>query len=319
MAENKQPITPESRVLAASTSDLDTDLLPVYLLRYDRERTRKAYRSDIQQFFDSEFVTLRMARSVTFVHVNGYLEGLQHDGMRAATIRRKVSAIRGFYSWLLALNLCDTNPADRQLVRRIDRNSKSSGSITVLTREQARALIEATEAHGEAHVRDASLISVLIHCALRRSEAAGMNVESLKRVGHYHVLSLHHTKGGSEEYVKVPYPIVQRLEEHKEHYGITRGALWRSLSRNHSRGNPLSPAAIYEVVRRAARGAGIDRDVGAHTLRHTGCTLAIEAGATPQQVQTHARHKRIDTTMTYIHQRDKLRDSAADYIDLGND
>jgi hypothetical protein len=33
-----------------------------------------------------------------------------------------------------------------------------------------------------------------------------------------------------------------------------------------------------------------------------------------QQVQTHARHNNIETTMMYLHQRDKLRDSAADYI-----
>lgn len=304
---------------SSSLGGQDSDLLPVYLLRYDRSRTKKAYESDLQQFFGTECITLRMARAVTFVHVNEYLSALQSAGMKPATIRRKVSSLRGFYSWLLALNLCDANPADRQLVRRIDRNAKSSGSITVLTREQARMLIEATATHGEAQVRDAALITSMIHCALRRSEAAGMNVDSVRRAGPYHILQLHQTKGGSEEFVKVPDEVVRRIDEHKAHYGISAGPLWRSLSRNDSRGRRLSPAAIYEIVRRAARNAGLDQDIGAHTLRHTGCTLAIEAGATPQQVQTHARHKRIDTTMGYIHQRDKLRDSAADYINLGDD
>jgi len=38
-----------------------------------------------------------------------------------------------------------------------------------------------------------------------------------------------------------------------------------------------------------------------------------------KQVQLHARHKQIETTMTYVHQRDRLCDSAADYINLEND
>jgi integrase len=57
-------------------------------------------------------------------------------------------------------------------------------------------------------------------------------------------------------------------------------------------------------------------EIGAHTLRHTGCTLAIESGASIQQVQTHARHKNIETTMVYVHQRDRLGNSAADFINI---
>lgn len=298
-------------------SALDTDLLPVYLLRFDREQTRRAYRNDITRLFESEFVTLRMARELTFVHLNAYVQQLQSDGLKSSTLRRKVSAIRGFYSWLEALNLVETNPANRQLVRRIDRNAKSQNTITVLTKEQAQRLIAATAQNGESAVRDRALLLVMIHCALRRSEASGMDVAHVHAVGPYWVVDLPRTKGGSDEYVKVPPHVVEALDDVKDHYAISQGPLWRSLSRNDSRGNRLSPDGIYGVVRRTAARAGLEADIGAHTLRHTGCTLAIEAGATPQQVQTHARHKRLETTMGYIHQRDKLRDSAADYIDLG--
>jgi site-specific recombinase XerD len=295
---------------------LDADLLPVYLLRFDREQTRRAYRNDLLQLFDAEFITLRMARAVTFVHLNGFLQHLQESGLRPSTLQRKVSAIRGFYSWLEALGLVDANPANKQLVRRIDRNAKSSTTITVLTQEQASRLIEATAQNGQAAVRDRTLLLVMIHCALRRSEASAMDVRHIHTTGPYWVLDLPRTKGGTDEYVKIPAHVVEAIDDMRAHYSIESGPLWRSLSRNDSRGNRLSPDGIYGVVRRTARRAGLDATVGAHTLRHTGCTLAIEAGATLQQVQTHARHKRLETTMGYIHQRDKLRDSAADYIKL---
>jgi site-specific recombinase XerD len=302
-------------IIGAETP-LDADLLPIYLLRFDREQTKRAYRNDLEQLFSSEFVTLRMARSVSFVHINAYLQDLQDEGLRPSTLRRKVSAIRGFYSWLEALNLVDTNPANKQLVRRVDRNTKTQSAITVLTQAQATRLIEATSQHGERAVRDRALLLTMIHCALRRSEAAGMDAEHIQQSGPYWVLNLPRTKGGANEYVKIPAHVVEEVEEAKSHYGIRSGPLWRSMSRNDSRGNRLSPDGIYAIVRRTAQRAGLDASVGAHTLRHTGCTLAIEAGASPQQVQTHARHKRLETTMGYIHQRDKLRDSAADYIKL---
>ena len=311
-----QHLITQDRALGEHDPALDADLLPVYLLRFDREQTRRAYRNDIIQLFDSDFITLRMAQSLTFVHLNTYIQQLQSEGLRPSTLRRKVSAIRGFYAWLEALNLTESNPANKQLVRRIDRNAKSDTTITVLTKEQAASLIEATVHNGESAVRDRALLLVMIHCALRRSEASGMDVEHVHPVGPYWVLDLPRTKGGADEYVKIPSHVVEAVEEAKGHYGIGSGPLWRSLSRNESRGNRLSPDGIYGVVRRTAVRAGLDTTVGAHTLRHTGCTLAIEAGATLQQVQSHARHKRLETTMGYIHQRDKLRDSAADYIKL---
>jgi site-specific recombinase XerD len=294
---------------------LDSDLLPIYLLRFERPATRRAYSDDISAFFGSEFVTLRMAREVSFVAVNEHILSLQSTGYAPATIRRKVSGIRGFFDWLVALELLDRNPAHRQVVRRVQRTAASDEIFTVLTREQARRLVDATSQFGASGVRDRALILTLIHCALRRSEAAAMDVEHLRTVGPYWVLDLPVAKGGTDQTVKVPARVVEVIDEVKQHYGIHDGPLWRSLS-NNSAGRRLSARSIYAIVHRCARAAGLREEIGAHTLRHTACTLAIEGGATPQQVQAHARHKKLETTMLYVHQRDRLRDNASDYINF---
>lgn len=290
----------------------DFNLLPAFLQRFDREQTRRAYKSDLSIFFGTDCVDIELARRATFLHVNEYISKLENHGHKPSTIKRKVAAIRGFFNWLEALDLLDKNPAKPQLLRRIRRVNRLDSPVMFLSSEQAADLIAAAADGGKASVRDATLIKTMLHCVLRRSEAAAMNVDHVRPMGRYWILDLPNTKSGSGQYVKIPPHVVDDIDDHRNHYGISSGPLWRSLS-NNSRSQRLSTNAIYTIVRKTAAKAGLS-DIGAHTLRHTGCTLAIEAGASLQQVQSHARHKSIETTMVYIHQRDRLKDSAADYI-----
>lgn len=291
------------------------DLLPIFLLRYDRPNTRRSYANDLQDFFGTPEVTLFQASGVTFIDVNAYVESLQSNGYAASTQRRRLASIRGFFSWLVSLGALDSNPADPHLVRRIRRSGGSDRAITVLTRAQARALIESVNLDHPTGLRDRTLIQTLLHCVLRRSEAVAMDFEHIRQVGQHVVLDIPSSKGGADQYVKVPDFLARSISDMATHYGYSAGPIWRSFSPN-SLGNRLSGTSVYRIVHEAGKRSGIQSTVGAHTLRHTGCTLAIESGATVQQVQSHARHKNLETTMMYVHQRDRLADSAADYIDL---
>lgn len=298
-----------------SASDLarSHNLIDLYLERFDRANTRSAYRNDLTRFFGTDDVSLAAAQSVTFVEMNRYVAGLESDGLKASTIKRKIAAVRGFYEWLIALGVMEQNPAHRQVLRHVRSVRTNDRPIVVLTAEQAGRLLAAADLGHESGVRDYTLAFVLLHLVLRRSEAAAMDVEHLRPLGPYWVLDLPTTKGGADQYVKVPPHTAEVLQDHFATYDITSGPIWRSFS-NNSRGTRLTGHSIYRIIKQMAERAGLQEQVGAHTMRHTGCTLALEAGASLQQVQTHARHKNIETTMVYIHQRDKLRDSAADFI-----
>lgn len=292
----------------------DRNLIDLYLKRYSSEQTRRAYRADLEDFFGAPTVSLPELRHLTFVDVNAYLEQLADDGYAASTVQRRIASLRGFFDWLVALEALERNPAHPKLVRRVQKADRADRSLIVLSGDQAEALLDATSGANEAAVRDYTLIYTLLHCVLRRSEAAAMDVSHLRPLSRYWVLDLPNAKGGANQYIKVPAHVVEQIDAMCAHYSIRQGPLWQSLS-NNNRGGRLSPHSIYRIVRKTAKRAGLN-DVGAHTLRHTGCTLALEAGASLKQVQTHARHKNIETTMMYIHQRDKLRDSAADYIHI---
>ncbi len=295
--------------------DDQVDLVGAYLQRFDRAATRRGYGNDLFDFFGRENVRLEDARAVTFLHVNKYIAQLDANGRKPTTIKRRIAALRGFFEWLVALDLLDKNPAHRKLLRRVRSTTTHDKTLIFLTAQQAQRLLDAADESGEAAPRDRALILTLLHCVLRRSEAAAMDVEHVRPLGHYWVLDLPHTKGGSDQYVKIPAHVVDEIDAMRDAYGIKEGPLWRSLS-NNSRGNRLSERSIYGIVEKLAKRAGLPGEIGAHSLRHTGCTLAIEAGASIQQVQSHARHKNIETTMLYVHQRDRLKDSAADFIHI---
>lgn len=292
----------------------DIDLIASFLERYDKESTVRTYKTDLLHFFGLSKVDLKTAASVSFSEINKYIIYLEEKGYKASTIKRRMATIKGFYKWLTALGLIQTNPASDILLRRVQRSSKTDRPILFLSRQQALDLLAASTTNGRAAVRDHALLNVLLHCVLRRSEAAAMDVEHIRPLGHYWILDLPNTKGGADQYVKIPADLVEEIDEMRSHYKIESGSLWNSLS-NNGYGRRLSPHSIYRIVQKTAQKAGLS-GIGAHTLRHTGCTLAIESGASLQQVQTHARHKNIETTMVYIHQRDRLRDSAADFIHL---
>jgi len=301
-------ITLDSNPPAESFSDR---ILETYLLKFDREATRRAYRTDLIDFFGSDVIRIEEIHEVTFVTINQYIAQMEASGAKASTIRRRVAALRGFFDWLEALGAIEKNPAHRQLIRRVKSTRTKDRILVVLTTSQSNQLLTTAK---ESSVRDHAMIATMLHCVLRRSEVASMDVDHIRPLGKYWILDLPHTKGGADQYIKIPDHIVEIIEEHREHYGIATGPIWRSHSRRNY-GGRLTPTSIYRIVRNTAVAAGLP-DIGAHTLRHTGCTLAIEGGASIQQVQTHARHKQIETTMAYVHQRDRLRDSAADFIQL---
>ena len=176
-------------------------------------------------------------------------------------------------------------------------------------------MLELARMHPKTGIRDEALIRVLLFCWLRRSEAAQMNFEHIQKINKHHILLLPKTKKGTEEIVKIPSHCITSIENLARLYGEKKGPVWRSFS-NNTKGKRLSEQSIYNIVARLAKQIGLQQHIGAHTLRHTGITLAVEGGAPLEKVRKQARHQDIQTTLLYVHQQDFLEDNAADYVKL---
>ena len=285
--------------------------------------TQRAYRSDLCQFFgvsDLSFITLDRLDEVVPGDVIAWRNELHAAGKARSTINRKLSALRAFYAHFIGHGALQNNPADAAVVRGY-KTDRRVGGKSMATDDLNRLLADvAATANPLQRARDHALLLVLVYCGLRRSEAAGMHWEHLRREGVHPVIDLVETKAGVEQDVKMVGPVLDALEVYREALVASgrdaTGPVFISVARG-TYGNGLSPQSVRLIVKRYADRLGID-DVSAHTLRHTCCTLAIEGGARPEQVQNHLRHADVKTTMGYFDNRNRLENNAADHIRLAD-
>lgn len=308
-------------MVRASTVSQWSDPLGQFLAGQLSARTRQAYGADLRDFFGSLCVTLATVRDITFADVIAYRNALVERGCRRTTINRKLSSIKSFYRMVTAAGLVERNPADPSLVRGYRVEETLSGKA-IATNALQRIIKEVSTVEDElVRDRDTAILQVLTYGGLRRSEAAGMDWEHIRQEGVFHLLALPETKAGVPQDIKLQPVVVHYLEQYRATLRQRRysdsGAVFISLSRNDSHGSRLTSQSINLIVKRHALRAGVPSRITAHMFRHTCCTLAIEGGAKPQQVQAHLRHKDLKTTMRYYENRERLVDNASDYIRVG--
>ena len=313
----------EDLALVASTrgapAPLD-DPLARFLSGQLTERTRKAYYADLCGFFGGDRIAVDDVRAVTFADIIDHRNALAAAGRKRTTINRKLSSLKAFFRMMVAAGLIDKNPADSTLVRGYRVDDTVSGKS--LSRQDLQQILDAVadEEDELARTRDLAILHLLTFGGLRRSEIASASWDDFSQEGAFNILRLPQTKSGVAQDIKLQPIVIHYLQLYREcleqnRYPVS-GCIFISLSRNQSHGRPITDQSINLIVRRHARRAGIRRKVTAHMFRHTCCTLSIEGGAKPQQVQAHLRHKDLKTTMRYYENRERLTDNASDYIHI---
>jgi len=291
------------------------DLVTGFLASVDAPNTRRAYRADVRAFVKH----VENVRTVAPAEVGDFVESMQRDGRATSTVRRRLSAVRRFYDWMVAQGEIESNPA-RTYRADLSERSHTSGAddpVRTLSRAETEQLVRAATEAGESAVRDRALILTVVYGALRRAEVAAMDVEHVRPLGRHWVIDLPSGETWSSAYVKVPSLVVEAIDAVQSAYDIDAGAVWRSLS-NRNRGDRMTPDAIYKVVQRTAERADIE-NVDVDTLRHTGLRLAVEAGASLQQVQAHARLQHAASVEKYASDTasgGRLGESAVDFVNL---
>jgi integrase len=194
-----------------------------------------------------------------------------------------------------------TNPAHSV---RGPKHVVKKGKTPILTREETRALLDSIDVESMSGLRDRALIAAMVYSFARVGAVLAMKVEDYYPQGKRWWLRLHE-KGGKRHEV----PCHHILEEYLDAYCETarlwdqkKSPLFRTITNTAGRPLtqlPMRQADAWRMIRRRARGAGIETDVGCHTFRATGITAYLENGGTLEHAQQIAAHESRRTTKLY--------------------
>lgn len=258
-----------------------------------------AYGKDILQF--ATFASEQRVESLAEVDAEltrSWVWSLAEAGMAGSSLRRKVSALKGFTAWMAR-----EGHTDGDVGIRLRAPGASRSLPRVLTRHHMEEIFQSLKTHADTGdalaIRDLAMVEVLYASAIRVSELVGLRLEgidldsrTLRVVG----------KGDKERMVPLGAPAVSAVRRYLD------GARGTLLGEGHSsvvflssKGKPLGPRSVYQVVASLLAdipGAG---PLGPHTLRHTAATHLLDGGADLRSVQELLGHASLGTTQIYTH------------------
>jgi len=276
----------------------------------DNAQTRRAYKNALQDFMI--FTGIKKPeefREVTRAHIIAWRDELVSRTLSAMTIRHRLAALSSLFEYL-----CEKNTVTHNPVKGVKRPAVESyeGKTPALGDHQARKLLDIPDSGSLKGKRDRAMLATLLYHALRRDELCRLKVKDFQQerrgVPHLKVSG----KGGKIRYVPLHPAASGLIHEYLEvagHELEDEGALFRSISNNRVAGSQkaITPDAVYKMVREYSQKLGFK--IGAHALRATAATNALDNQADIAKVQEWLGHANIATTRIYDHRKTRPEDS----------
>lgn len=142
-----------------------------------------------------------------------------------------------------------------------------------------------------------TMLKMCYGMGLRVSEIVGLKVTHIDS-GNMQVL-IEKAKGKKDRYVNLPESILAQLREYFKEYR-PKEYLFEGQY-----GGQYSTRSAQNVFKSALKKAGINKDAGIHTLRHSYATHLMEAGTDIGHIQKLLGHADIRTTLIYAKVTDR--------------
>lgn len=262
-----------------------------YYLRVERAlspNTVEAYSSDVEALLS--YLSVEPAY-VTTQNILDYLA--VSDKLSKRSQSRQLSAFRSFFDWLVMEGDRKDNPCDAVDTPKIGRYLPE-----VLSEEEVDSIISSVDVTKWTGKRDKAILEVLYGCGLRVSEAVGLKISHVYLdEGFVRVVG----KGNKERIVPIGDMAVRAVREYLGCRPEPGASQYDDIMFLNKFGKPLSRVALFNLVKKQAMVAGVNKEISPHTFRHSFATHLIENGADLRVVQEMLGHESILTTEIYTH------------------
>lgn len=282
-----------SRAKPQFASDIDGFIAYMDLERGLSKNTRENYQRDLDQaaaYLDKHGVS--DWRSVNESQISEWLRYLSRRDIAAASLARKLTAIRVFARYLVRENIRSDDFSVLLTGPKLSRRLPET-----LTAEEITRLMQSPQGGDPASLRDRALMELFYSSGLRVSELASLNIQQVDLdQGFLRVFG----KGSKERVVPVGGrardAVKAYLESGRPHYVKAKTGSQLFLN---NRGSSLSRVRLWMIVQSYAKRAGITKAVKPHLLRHSFATHLLSGGADLRAIQEMLGHASIATTQIY--------------------
>jgi integrase/recombinase XerD len=252
--------------------------------------TVDAYRRDLSQYRETIDDHHDLEASEV---VHAHLEKLRGEGMKNASIARKLASIRSYHSFLVMEGYRASDPTAA-----IDTPARTASIPKALTVHQVTRLVEAPDVSTPLGRRDRAVLEVLYGTGCRVSELVDLGLHDVDFETNTAIVT---GKGSKQRLVPIGSYAARSLDAwlpdrmELRVSGSDSGALFLT-----ARGNRLSRQTVWRIVKLSGASVGIaPGELSPHVLRHSAATHMVEGGADLRTVQELLGHASLSTTQIY--------------------
>jgi len=196
-----------------------------------------------------------------------------------------------------------TSEDERVILNTIDhsvKTDKGEAIVEYLSEEELSALLGQVNTRYLTGKRNLGLLMLMAETGLRVSEALGIDERDLEREGGQLTgVAIRNGKGGKQARVVLTNGAAAKLAawlEARAGLGIEGGPVFCTITKG-NRGSRIKREYVWQVCKRLADRAGIEKNVSPHVLRHSYAMRLMQKGMSLGQLKGAMRHSRIATTI----------------------
>lgn len=206
----------------------------------------------------------------------------------------RITAMKSFFRFLYRRGFLLQDPAAAVEYPRVQQRLPTN----VLTRQEARRILEAPGGDTTAGLRDRAILETFYATGLRVSELSRLTVHDVDT--EEQVLRIVQGKGGKDRNVPLTGAAAEAIDVYLQRARPRmRGARHSPLLFLAPRGGRMHTSTVNDIVHLWAKEAGIKRRVTCHTFRHSVATHLLKGGADIRHIQAFLGHRSLQTTERY--------------------
>ena len=256
------------------------------------DNTIQAYKRDLNFFFEYLNKNKIEYLNVEYDDIQKYIEELNNEGRKAASISRRLATLRSFYGYLLKKKLIKSIPTNKVNTPKFEKKAPM-----ILTSDEVEILLSQPKSDDLKGIRDKAMLEFAYATGMKVSEIINLDLKDVNLVDSYVVCN----EGYSKRVVPLGRISKEALVEYLDN---SRPYLLKTDDEKplfvNVMGNRLTRQGFWKIIKQYQEQAHIEKEITPHVLRHSFATHLLQNGADMRAVQTMLGHTDIASTQVYM-------------------